>query len=56
MIQKMCIYYVGVNYDHGDMTGDGGCLDFFDSDGLIQPCRTAIEKGQCHKNRTSPLL
>ena len=55
MKPKMCILYLGVNCDHNDVSGDGGCLDYTSADGTVLPCREAIEKGSCVKKRTTPI-
>jgi hypothetical protein len=50
----MCFYYLGVNFNHDDLSGDGKCLGYLDSAGTAQPCRKAIEEGHCPKKRTTP--
>ena len=56
MEPKMCIFYVGVNYDHNDMSGNGHCLDNTDSEGKWILCSTTIADGRCSKKRKSPVL
>ena len=53
---QMCILYLGVNYDHNDISGDGKCLDAMDAEGKCLPCREVIQKKQCHKGKTTPVL
>jgi len=53
---QMCILYLGVNYDHTDISGDGGCLDFLDTEGKCLPCKDAIAKGYCPKKVKTPVL
>jgi len=52
---QMCILYLGVNYDHSDISGDGSCLDYRDSDAKCLPCKDAIAKGHCPKKRKTPI-
>lgn len=52
---QMCILYLGVNYDHNDISGDGGCLDFLDTEGKCLPCKDAIAKNHCPKKRKTPI-
>lgn len=54
MKPRMCFYYLGVNFNHDDLSGDGKCLGYLDSAGTAQPCRKAIEEGHCPKKRTTP--
>ena len=54
MKPTMCILYLGVNCDHTDISGYGGCLDYHDADGVVLLCREAIAKGKCTKKRASP--
>lgn len=56
MKQRMCIFYVGVDYDHSDISGNGDCLDALDANGNITPCRKTIIAGNCSKKRLTPLL
>lgn len=56
MKSRMCIFYIGVNRNRDDTTGDGDCLDYNDSEGNCLPCRDAITKGYCHRHLKSPRL
>lgn len=54
-LPQMCILYLGVNYDHNDISGDGGCLDFLDAEGNCLPCKDAIAKNYCPKKKKTPV-
>lgn len=52
---RMCILYLGVNYDHTDISGDGNCLDYHDPQGNCLPCKEAIANGYCPKKVKTPV-
>lgn len=54
MKPKTCIKYLGVDYNHDDLSGDGDCLDVFDPEGNLAKCRDTIRNGRCPKKRPSP--
>lgn len=51
-----CIFYCFDDVSYRNPTETSGrCLDYTDANGYWLPCAMAIEKGQCHRKRTTPL-
>jgi hypothetical protein len=51
---KTCIFYIGVDYSHTDLSGDGTCIDAFTPNGKYHTCKDVIAEGKCSKHRTTP--
>jgi hypothetical protein len=48
-----CLFYVGVGYDHNDVSGNGGCLGLDTNNLKMVACNNAIKENRCPRNRTT---
>jgi hypothetical protein len=53
MKREVCLFYVGVGYDHSDISGNGGCLGLNTVGLELVACNQAIKENRCPRSRTT---